>query len=228
MARILLIGEDPPLTRILELTLRAHHHRVEIAADIAAALAPAGRNALDLVIVDLDLTGMSGVDVVRTLQTWSRAPIIALTAHRGEEDMVAVLDAGADDCVAKPPGIGELLARVRVMLRQPLRADEAPVVHTAAFTVDLAARQVIRHDAGSDHAVRLTPTEWQVLDMLVRNPGKLISQQQLLSRIWGPEHSGDTNYLRVYLRYLRRKLEPDPARPRHLITEPRTGYRFQP
>ena len=228
MARILLIGEDPPLTRILELTLRTHHHGVEIAADLATALAPAGRNALDLVIVDLDLTDMSGVDVVRTLRTWSRAPIIALTAHRGEEDMVAVLDAGADDCVPKPPGIDELLARVRVMLRRPLWADEAPVVHTAAFTVDLAARQVIRHDTGPDHAVRLTPTEWQVLDMLVRNPGKLISQQQLLNRIWGPEHSGDTNYLRVYLRYLRRKLEPDPARPRHLITEPRTGYRFQP
>jgi two-component system KDP operon response regulator KdpE len=166
--------------------------------------------------------------VIRAIRGWSNMPIIALSAHRDEDEAIAVLDTGADDCVPKPPAIGELLARVRALLRRAEPDDSAPVVHTAAFTVDLAARQVIRHGAGPDHAVRLTPTEWQVLDMLVRNPGKLISQQQLLHQIRGPAHNGGTSYLRVYLRQLRRKLEPDPARPRHLITEPHIGYRFQP
>jgi two-component system KDP operon response regulator KdpE len=176
------------------------------------------------VIVDLGLPDMDGVTVVEGIRGWSTVPVIVLSARHQEQAKVRALDAGADDYVTKPFGIDELLARVRAALRRATPAVEEPVVHTDAFTVDLVAKRVTRD--GAD--VRLTPTEWHVLEVLVRNPGKLVPHRQLLQEVWGPRYESETNYLRVYLAQLRAKLEPDPARPRHLLTEPGMGYRFQP
>lgn len=227
MALILVIDNEP-LLRTLDIALRARHYQVHTATDGTTALSLAGNHPPDLVIVDLVLPDMNGVDVIHALRGWSNVPIIALSDRHDEGDTIAILDAGADDYITKPFETGELLARVRAALRRAEPAGQAPIVHTTAFTVDLAARQVTRHtDTGADRKVRLTRTEWQILETLVSSPGKLISQQQLLREIWGPAHSANTNYLRVYLLQLRRKLEPDPARPRHLITEPGVGYRFE-
>jgi two-component system KDP operon response regulator KdpE len=165
---------------------------------------------------------MDGVEVVEGLRGWSTVPVIVLSARDQEQSKVRALDAGADDYVTKPFGMDELLARVRAALRRGAPAPQEPVVNTAAFTVDLAARRVIRD--GAD--VRLTPTEWHLLEVLVRNAGKLVPHRQLLQEVWGPKYESETNYLRVYLAQLRAKLEPDPARPRYLLTEPGMGYRF--
>jgi two-component system KDP operon response regulator KdpE len=177
-----------------------------------------------LVIVDLGLPDMDGVQVVEGVRGWSAVPVIVLSARHLEQAKVQALDAGADDYVTKPFGMDELLARVRAALRRTAPAAEAPVVRTESFTVDLAARRVTRD--GTD--VRLTPTEWHVLEVLVRNAGKLVTQRQLLQEVWGPRYESETNYLRVYLAQLRAKLEPDPSRPRYLLTEPGMGYRFEP
>jgi two-component system KDP operon response regulator KdpE len=168
---------------------------------------------------------MDGVDVVAGLRGWTGAPVIVLSARDHQAQKVAALDAGADDYVTKPFGMDELLARVRAAVRRGNAAagTEEPVVEAAAFTVDLAARRVWRDGA----EVRLTPTEWSVLEVLVRHRGRLVDRRSLLKEVWGPAYSSETNYLRVYLAQLRRKLEPDPARPQHLITEPGVGYRFE-
>ena len=226
MSRILVVDDDPGLLRALRITLRSYEHEVDVAATGAAALDAAAAGHPDLVVLDLGLPDLDGLDVLRTLRAWTRVPVLVLSARTGESEKVAALDAGADDYVTKPFGMDELLARVRAALRRahPAEGDE-PVVHAAAFSVDLAAKRV-RTAAGED--VRLTPTEWAVLELLVRHPGRLITQRQLLEAVWGPGHEGETHYLRVYLGHLRRKLEPDPAHPRHLLTEPRSGYRFEP
>ena len=180
----------------------------------------------DVVIVDLGLPGIDGVDVIRGLRTWTAVPIIVLSAREQESEKVDALDAGADDYVTKPFGMGELLARVRASERRAVTPDaEEAVVRTKAFTVDLAAKKVI---GGDEAAVRLTPTEWHLVEILVRHPGKLVSQRQLLQEVWGPRYEEETNYLRVYMAQIRRKLEPEPARPRYFITEPGMGYRFEP
>jgi two-component system KDP operon response regulator KdpE len=222
--RILVVDDDRQLLRALRINLSARGYDVDVAPDGAAALAVASRQPPDLIIVDLGLPDMDGVQVVRGIRGWSTAPIIVLSARLVEQSKVQALDAGADDYVTKPFGMDELLARVRAGLRRSVPAAEDPVVTTDAFTVDLAARRVTRD--GAD--VRLTPTEWHLLEVLVRHPGKLVSQRQLLQEVWGPRYERETNYLRVYLAQLRAKLEPDPSRPRHLLTEPGMGYRFQP
>jgi two-component system KDP operon response regulator KdpE len=161
--------------------------------------------------------------VIKGLRGWSRVPIVVLSVRDAEADKVAALDAGADDYVTKPFGMDELLARLRAALRRTAPAEEAAVVETPDFTIDLAAKRVIRDAA----EVRLTPTEWQIVEVLVSNRGKLVDQRRLLQEVWGPQYGEETNYLRVYLAQIRRKLEPEPSRPRYFITEPGMGYRFE-
>ncbi len=224
MTRVLVVDDDPALLRALAINLRARHFDVETAVDGAGALRHAASQPPDLVVLDLGLPDMDGVEVVAGLRGWTSVPIVVLSARDSQWTKVDVLDAGADDYVTKPFGMDELLARIRAALRRATPSPVAPVVSTAAFTVDLAAHRVTRKGS----VVRLTPTEWHVLEVLVRNPGKLVTQQQLLREVWGPAYDEQTNYLRVYLAQLRRKLEPTPARPRHLVTEPGIGYRFEP
>ena len=224
MTRVLVVDDEPQLARALAINLRARRYEVDVAGAGAAALALAAERHPDVVILDLGLPDVDGMDVIRGLRGWSEVPIIVLSARQDSADKVEALDLGADDYVTKPFGMDELLARLRAALRRGSVDDDVPVVSTDAFTVDLGARRVVR--GGQD--VRLTPTEWHLLEILVRNTGRLVSQRQLLQEVWGPAYGRETNYLRVYLAQLRRKLEPDPARPRYLVTEPGMGYRFQP
>ena len=189
-----------------------------------AALQLAARKHPDLVIVDLGLPGIDGVEVIRGIRGWSHVPIIVLSVRDREADKVAALDAGADDYVTKPFGMDELLARLRAAMRRSTPAEEEAVVETEHFSVDLAAKRIMTPDG----EVKLTPTEWNLVEILVRNAGKLVTQRQLLQEVWGPQYERETNYLRVYFAQIRRKLEPDPARPRYFITEARMGYRFSP
>jgi two-component system KDP operon response regulator KdpE len=224
MTRILLVEDEAPLLRALAINLRARRYDIETASTGAAALVAAGHNPPDLVILDLGLPDMDGADVIHGLRGWSTAPIIVLSARDAQHQKVDALDAGADDYVTKPFGIDELLARIRAALRRATPLDSAPMVETSSFTIDLAAKRVT-----TPHGeIRLTPTEWHLLEALARHPGKLVGHTQLLQEVWGPAYRTETNYLRVYMAQLRRKLEPEPARPRHLITEPGMGYRFQP
>jgi len=223
MTRVLVVDDEPQIVRALRINLRARGYEVDAAPDGRGALELAARRHPDVVVLDLGLPDMEGVEVIRGLRGWLSVPIIVLSARHASDEKVEALDAGADDYVTKPFGMDELLARLRAAVRRSAPAEEAAVVETESFTVDLAAKKVVR-DGGD---VRLTPTEWHVLEVLVRNAGRLVSQQQLLREVWGPAYENETNYLRVYLAQLRRKLEPDPARPRHLITEPGMGYRFE-
>jgi two-component system, OmpR family, KDP operon response regulator KdpE len=224
MMRVLIVDDDRQLLRALAINLRARRYEVETATDGTSALAAAGKRPPDLVILDLGLPDMNGVEVVYGLRGWCSAPIIVLSARDAQADKVAALDAGADDYVTKPFGVDELFARMRAAHRRAPPTGSVPVVQTDAFIIDLAAKRVTT-SAGD---IRLTPTEWGLLEVLVLNPGKLVGQKQLLHEVWGPGYESETNYLRVYMAQLRRKLELDPARPRYLITEPGMGYRFQP
>ena len=224
MTKILVVDDDLGLLRALSINLRARHFEVETASDGLGALRGASSFAPDLVVLDLGLPDMDGVDVVAGLRGWTTVPIIVLSARDAQSAKVDALDAGADDYITKPFGMDELLARIRAALRRAVQDPPAPVVRTADFTVDLAAKRVERDGV----AVRLTPTEWNVLEILVHHAGKLVSQQHLLREVWGPQYEHETNYLRVYLAQLRRKLEREPAHPRYLITEPGVGYRFEP
>ncbi|MGQ0465913.1 MAG: response regulator [Sporichthyaceae bacterium] len=224
-ARVLVVEDEPTLLRALAINLKARRYTVDTAAGGAEALAVAARHTPDLVILDLGLPDLDGVEVIEGLRGWCRAPIVVLSAREDQAQKVAALDAGADDYVTKPFGMDELLARVRAALRRAADpGDSTSVVVTDSFTVDLAAKRVV---TAAGEEVRLTPTEWGVLEVLVRNVGKQVSQRQLLQEVWGPAYGTETNYLRVYLAQLRRKLEPEPSRPRHLITDPGMGYRFQ-
>ncbi|WP_329110419.1 response regulator [Micromonospora sp. NBC_01699] len=226
MTRVLVVDDEPQILRALRINLRARRYEVAVAADGADALRLAASQHPDLVVLDLGLPDMDGVDVIRGLRGWTNIPIIVLSGRAGSQDKVLALDAGADDYVTKPFGVDELLARVRAVTRRTTGAGEAVATVTVGrYTVDLAARTV-RSDDGRE--VRLTPTEWHLLEILIRNPGRLVSQRQLLHDVWGPQYQSETNYLRQYMAQLRRKLEDDPARPRHLLTEPGMGYRFQP
>jgi two-component system KDP operon response regulator KdpE len=224
VTRVLAVDDDPGLLRALAINLRAREYEVELAVDGASALAAAASHPPDVVVLDLGLPDMDGSDVIRGLRGWTRVPIVVLSARAGQGDKVEALDAGADDYVTKPFGMDELLARLRAAVRRGVAGDEAPVVETEGFTVDLAAKEVTLASGGA--SVRLTPTEWHVLEVLARNEGKLVPQRQLLQEVWGPAYETETNYLRVYMAQLRRKLEHDPARPRHLITEAGMGYRL--
>jgi two-component system, OmpR family, KDP operon response regulator KdpE len=223
VTRILAVDDEPQILRALATNLRARGYDVELAQTGEAALAVAARKHPDLVILDLGLPGIDGVEVIRGLRGWTRVPIIVLSVREAERDKVAALDAGADDYVTKPFGMDELLARLRAALRRAAPPDEEAIVETGAFTVDLAAKRITKGDG----EVRLTPTEWHIVEVLVRNAGRLVTQRQLLQEVWGPQYEKETNYLRVYLAQIRAKLEPDPSLPRYFITEPRIGYRFQ-
>ena len=224
MTKILVVDDDPQLVRALRVNLAARRYDVLTAPDGATGLALASRHRPDLVIVDLGLPDVDGAEVVAGIRGWSATPIIVLSARHSEPVKVAALDAGADDYVTKPFGMDELLARVRAALRRAVDVADVPVVVTEAFTLDLANKRVTTA-AGE---TRLTPTEWHLLEVLVRHPGRLVTHQDLLREVWGPRYTNETNYLRVHLANLRRKLEPDPVRPRYLVTDPGLGYRFTP
>jgi two-component system, OmpR family, KDP operon response regulator KdpE len=225
VTRILVVDDEPQILRALRINLRARQYDVDTAPDGAAALRAAAHHHPDLVVLDLGLPDMEGADVIRGLRGWTSIPIIVLSGRVDSHDKVAALDAGADDYITKPFGIDELLARIRAVTRRVQPAGETvPLVTIGRHAIDLATRTIDGGDAG----VRLTPTEWQLLEHLLRNPGKLLSQRTLLHDVWGPQYLTETNYLRQYMARLRRKLEADPTHPRHLLTEPGMGYRFRP
>ncbi|MEU2924104.1 response regulator [Streptomyces sp. NPDC007251] len=227
MTRVLVVDDEPQIVRALVINLKARKYDVDAAPDGRTALELAASRHPDVVVLDLGLPDMDGVEVIRGLRGWTRVPILVLSARHSSDEKVEALDAGADDYVTKPFGMDELLARLRAAVRRAEPAgpgeDDLTSVETEGFTVDLAAKKVNR--AGKD--VRLTPTEWHLLEVLVRNTGRLVSQKQLLQEVWGPSYGTETNYLRVYMAQLRRKLETDPSHPKHFITEPGMGYRFE-
>ena len=222
--RVLVVDDEPQLVRALPINLRARGWEVTSAAVGGSALTAAARSQPDVVVLDLGLPDIGGVEVIRGLRGWTRVPIIVLSARQDSDDKVEALDAGADDYVTKPFGMDELLARLRAAVRRATPGpQDVPVVEAGTLRVDLARKRVERD--GAD--VRLTPTEWNLLEVLVRHRGKLVGSRQLLHEVWGPAYGTETNYLRVYVAQLRRKLEPNPSQPRHLITEPGMGYRFE-
>ncbi|MDI3418753.1 response regulator [Streptomyces luteolus] len=228
MTRVLVVDDEPQIVRALVINLKARKYEVDSAADGATALQVAADRHPDVVVLDLGLPDMDGVDVIKGLRGWTRVPILVLSARHSSDEKVEALDAGADDYVTKPFGMDELLARLRAAVRRAEPAtdgtgEHAAIVEAGDFTVDLAAKKVHR----GDRDVRLTPTEWHLLEVLVHNTGRLVSQKQLLQEVWGPSYGTETNYLRVYMAQLRRKLEADPSHPKHFITEPGMGYRFE-
>ncbi|MEV6759635.1 response regulator [Streptomyces sp. NPDC051105] len=227
MTRVLVVDDEPQIVRALVINLKARKYEVDAAPDGRTALELAASRHPDVVVLDLGLPDMDGVEVIRGLRGWTRVPILVLSARHSSDEKVDALDAGADDYVTKPFGMDELLARLRAAVRraEPVAGtgEDDVLVETEGFTVDLAAKKVNR--AGRD--VRLTPTEWHLLEVLVRNTGRLVSQKQLLQEVWGPSYGTEANYLRVYMAQLRRKLEADPSHPKHFITEPGMGYRFE-
>ncbi len=226
MTRVLVVDDEPQIRRALSTNLRARGYEVELAATGEEALQLVVDRHPDVVVLDLGLPGIDGLEVVRSLRTWSRVPIVVLSVREAERDKVAALDAGADDYVTKPFGMSELLARLRAAVRRSAPADDEPLVDTDDFVVDLATKQVRRHEEGGDVEVHLTPTEWSLLELLARRRGRLVSQDDLLTEVWGPGNERKSDHLRVHMAAIRRKLERDPSRPRWLLTEPGMGYRF--
>jgi two-component system KDP operon response regulator KdpE len=224
MSRILVVDDDPELLRALSINLRARHYDVHTAADGSTALRQASTAPPDLVILDLGLPDLDGTEVIAGLRGWTHVPILVLSAREGQTDKVDALDAGADDYLTKPFGMDELMARIRAALRRVQPGQDTAVVSTDHLTIDQSAKRITKDSAD----VRLTPTEWHLLEILVRNPGKIVGRKQLLTEVWGPAYVTETNYLRVYIAGLRRKLEHNPSNPRHILTEPGLGYRFQP
>ncbi len=223
MTKVLVIDADEAMARALCINLRARQYDARAAATGCDGLVLAGRFHPDVVVLDFDLPDMNGLDVVSGLRGWSSVPIIVISQNDSELDKVGALDAGADDYVTKPFGMSELFARLRALLRRSRAEDERPSVATDDFTIDLAARRVT--SASGD--VRLTPTEWRLVEILVRNAGRVVTQRALLREVWGPSHETETQYLRVYLAQIRRKLEPTPAKPRYFLTHPGLGLRFE-
>lgn len=222
MTRVLVVDDEPQIVRALATNLRARGFEVDLAATGEDGLRLAADHHPDVVILDLGLPGIDGIEVIAGLRGWSSVPIIVLSVREGEADKVAALDAGADDYITKPFGMNELLARIRAAVRRTTPVDEEPVVETEAFTIDLASKRITRE--GDE--VKLTPIEWHLVEVLVRHAGRLVSQKQLLQEVWGPQYGTESAYLRVHMAQVRRKLEPDPARPRHFVTERGMGYRF--
>ncbi|MEV0908520.1 response regulator transcription factor [Streptomyces hokutonensis] len=226
MTRVLVVEDDPQLVRALVINMQARRYGVDAAPDGATALRLAAMRQPDVVMLDLGLPDMDGVDVIKALRGWTRVPILVLSARQASDEKVAALDAGADDYITKPFSMDELLARLRAAVRRVEDVPLAPtttLVTTDDFTIDLLAKRVTR----GGHDIRLTPTEWHLLEILITNPGRLVTQKYLLQEVWGVSQSNKTNYLRVYMAQLRRKLEGDPSSPRYLITEPGMGYRFE-
>ena len=224
MTRVLVIEDEPALARALAITLRARRYDVDVAHSGSAGLDAVAARHPDVVVLDLGLPDLDGMEVLQALRGWTRVPVVVLSARVTSDEKVEALDAGADDYVTKPFGMDELLARIRAAARRGVVAEAPPVVETSTFTVDVAHRRVTR----AEREVRLTPTEWHLLEILARHPGRVVGRRELLQELRGPGLERETHYLRVYLAQLRRKLEDDPARPRHLITEPGVGYRLEP
>ncbi len=224
MTRLLVVEDDEALARALAITLRAHRYEVTVATTGRDAIQQASAQPPDLVVLDLGLPDLDGMDVLAALRGWSQVPIVVLSARQASDDKVHALDSGADDYVSKPFAMDELLARLRVVARRRDVEPADPVVRTEAFTVDLPHRRVLRDGL----EVRLTPTEWRMLEILARHTGKVVGRTELLRELRGPHLDRETHYLRVYLAQLRAKLEPDPSHPRHLLTEPGIGYRLEP
>ena len=224
MTRVLVVDDEPQIRRALSTNLRARGYEVDLAGSGEEALPLVVERHPDVVVLDLGLPGMDGLEVVRSLRTWSRVPIVVVSGRTGSEDKIVALDAGADDYVTKPFGIGELLARIRAVGRraqEPGRSGVPSIVRLGGHVIDLEAKTVTP-------PVHLTRTQWRLLEILLANPGKLVSQRRLLTDVWGPSYERSTHYLRQYMSQLRHKLEADPSHPRHLLTEPGMGYRFQP
>jgi len=221
--KILVADDDPQLVRALRITLAAHGYDVVAAADGAAAITLAAQSHPDIVLLDLGMPHLDGVQVIEALRGWTTAPIIVVSGRTGSADKVDALDAGADDYVTKPFQIDELLARLRALGRRAAASVDDPVVRFGDVELDLATKTVTR--AGV--RVHLTPTEWRMLEFLARHPGALVTRQSLLKEIWASENVNDSGYLRLYMSQLRKKLEADPARPVHLLTETGMGYRLQ-
>ncbi len=224
MSRILCVDDEPHLRRTLGANLRARGYEVDLAESGERALEIATTNKPDAIILDLGLPGMSGLQVIRALRHWTSVPIIVLSARDSEFDKVGALDAGADDYVAKPFGMGELLARLRAALRRATPDEETPIIVTPDFTIDLSTNRI----SAPTGEVKLTPTEWHLVEVLVRNAGRLVTSKELLQTVWGPEYGNETNYLRVHIAHIRRKMEPEPSMPRYFHTESGMGYRFEP
>jgi two-component system KDP operon response regulator KdpE len=226
--RVLIADDDPQILRALRILLTARGYEVHTARTGAEALSLAVEQHPDLVMLDLGMPQLDGIEVIEALRGWSSVPILVVSGRTGSADKVDALDAGADDYVTKPFAADELLARIRALTRRQAPATDDPVVAFGDVSVDLAARQVTRRTADTVDAVRLTPTEWAILEVLLRNPRRLVTRQSLLTQVWGPQYTSDTGYLRLYLSQLRKKLEPVPSHPRYLLTEPGMGYRFVP
>lgn len=225
MTRVLIVDDEPQILRALRINLQARHYDVVAAADGTQAIAAVEAEHPDVVVLDLGLPDIDGVQVVRALRAWTPVPVIVLSGRRSSTDKIDALDAGADDYVTKPFDIGELLARLRAVTRRHGTADQPGEVRIGPYTVDLAGRDARRDDGTRQH---LTRTEWRLLELLAHNPGRLIGHRELLQHVWGPTYVNEVHYLRQFVAQLRRKLEDDPGRPRHLLTEPGMGYRFQP
>ena len=221
MTRVLVVDDEPQIARALRLNLRARQYDVAVAVDGGEALRQATDWRPDVIVLDLGLPDIDGVEVIHGLRGWSQVPIIVLSGRAGAEDKITALDAGADDYLTKPFGVGELLARIRAISRRTGTTGQVPAVQIGDYLIDLADKTVTPE-------IHFTPTQWRLLEILLTNPGKLISQRQLLTDVWGPSSVRNTHYLRQYMAQLRRKLESDPGSPRHLLTEPGMGYRFQP
>ncbi|MCU1478352.1 MAG: DNA-binding response regulator [Subtercola sp.] len=226
--KILVADDDPQILRALNVTLRARGYDIVTASDGVEALNRAIEQHPDLVMLDLGMPNLNGVEVIQGIRGWSDVPILVVSGRTGEADKVEALDAGADDYVTKPFSIDELLARIRALTRRTPTAEDSPVIAFGTVTVDLSAKHVYHGTAETPDTIRLTPTEWAILEVLLRNPGKLITRDALLTHVWGSHHTNDTGYLRVYIAQLRKKLEPSPSQPRYLLTEPGMGYRFNP
>jgi two-component system KDP operon response regulator KdpE len=235
VTRVLVVDDEPQIRRALAINLRARGYDVVEAPTGEDALVAAADRHPDVVVLDLGLPGIDGIEVVEGIRGWSNVPIVVLSVRDAEADKVAALDAGADDYVTKPFGMDELLARMRAALRRAVPAPEEPVIEADGLRIDLAAKRVYRAEPDGVEPVgiepievHLTPTEWGLVEVLARHRGKLVTQKQLLQEVWGPSYGTEANYLRVHMAAIRRKLEPDPGRPRWFVTEPGMGYRFEP
>lgn len=224
--KVLIADDDPQILRALRITLSAKKYQVLTATDGSEALQAAIDHQPDVYLIDLGMPQLNGIEVIQGIRGWSQAPILVVSGRAGAADKVEALDAGADDYITKPFAINELLARIRAVTRRTPQIEALPVVHFDDVTVDLAARSVVKESAAGRRHIRLTPTEWQVLELLIHNAGKLVTRQTMLTKIWGTEHVEDSGYLRLYISQLRKKIESDPSRPRFILTEPGMGYRL--
>jgi len=227
MTLVLVVDDEPQILRVLRINLLAREYTVVTAATGTEALDRAQSEHPQVIVLDLGLPDLDGIDVIKQLRTWTQVPVIVISGRIDSQDKVEALDAGANDYLTKPFSIDELLARIRVITRRQNDTEHPPIVIIGRYTIDLS-RHLITATDGTAASVHLTRTEWQLLEAVVNEPGKLVGQKYLLAKIWGPTYQSETQYVRQYMAQLRRKLEDDPTRPRHLLTEPGMGYRFQP